>query len=525
MSLLKEYCQTTILEGSNLSASEMLRRPYRFDLFLKKMKEGTPFTDMDGNIFTIPTQGNQALVDALKQKNALAYKAAFKNGVMTSNEFIITRPTIIKKTGEFGGIGSRQRLEKEDIQIAQINSALNAIGEPVSINLGQKTAENVVACHSVSGNPKADASLVDVDGKKVGFISLKYANLPSQMQQWGGFTKYISESEVQEFIVDVNTLLDTSPGGRLDTAYYRVIKNPALVQALVYGDRSSPENTVDLVIASQSEIGLSAKEGANNFVFVATNVFYFPDIPPDNWAPTFYATYRSNRNDLGLKNTRVGCYPLGFRANKKELPTHSPEVNEPTQEVKHNIKNLLLAEYIHLLFEQKEQVINKLRVFDFDDTLVKTDSKVYVTHADGGKLTLTPGEFAVYEAQEGDVFDYSDFEKLINPKQIRKVVNIMKRIVTKRGPEGAIMLTARANPEPVTEFLNKNNLYGIEVIALGSADPLAKADHIARRIEKDNLTHLEFFDDSLKNIKAVEALVDIYPDVDFKVRHITYEPD
>jgi len=185
----------------------------------------------------------------------------------------------------------------------------------------------------------------------------------------------------------------------------------------------------------------------------------------------------------------------------------------------------LLKKYIRLLFEQEEQVINKLRVFDFDDTLVKTDSKVYVTHANGEKLTLTPGEFAVYEAQEGDVFDYSDFEKLINPKQIRKVLNIMKRIVSKRGPEGAIMLTARANPEPVTEFLNKNNLYGIEVIALGSADPLAKADHIARRIEKDNLTHLEFFDDSLKNVKAVEALVDVYPDVDFKVRHITYEPD
>jgi phosphoglycolate phosphatase-like HAD superfamily hydrolase len=37
----------------------------------------------------------------------------------------------------------------------------------------------------------------------------------------------------------------------------------------------------------------------------------------------------------------------------------------------------------------------KLRVFDFDDTLVKTTSFIYVTHADGKKQKLTPGQYAV----------------------------------------------------------------------------------------------------------------------------------
>ena len=36
----------------------------------------------------------------------------------------------------------------------------------------------------------------------------------------------------------------------------------------------------------------------------------------------------------------------------------------------------------------------KLRVFDFDDTLVKSNSKVYVTNK-GKKKTLTPGQFEI----------------------------------------------------------------------------------------------------------------------------------
>ena len=55
----------------------------------------------------------------------------------------------------------------------------------------------------------------------------------------------------------------------------------------------------------------------------------------------------------------------------------------------------------------------KLRVFDFDDTLVKSNSKVYVNN-NGAKTTLTPGQFAVYKKKSGDEFDFSDFDKVIH---------------------------------------------------------------------------------------------------------------
>ena len=55
-----------------------------------------------------------------------------------------------------------------------------------------------------------------------------------------------------------------------------------------------------------------------------------------------------------------------------------------------------------LLLENWRQYLkeNKLRVFDFDDTLVMTDSVAYLTQADGTERELTPAEFATYKLKE-----------------------------------------------------------------------------------------------------------------------------
>ena len=43
----------------------------------------------------------------------------------------------------------------------------------------------------------------------------------------------------------------------------------------------------------------------------------------------------------------------------------------------------------------------KLRIFDFDDTLVKTNSFIYVTHRNGMKTKLSPGQYAKYDTRDG----------------------------------------------------------------------------------------------------------------------------
>lgn len=163
----------------------------------------------------------------------------------------------------------------------------------------------------------------------------------------------------------------------------------------------------------------------------------------------------------------------------------------------------------------------KLRVFDFDDTLVRTRSMIHVTSSHGDRFDLTPAEYAIYTKNPGDVFDYSDFSGLIDPQQIRWTFDILRRIVAKGGE--TVILTARAEGNPIRKFLADTGLPELEVVALGDSNPLKKSDYIARRIEDDGFTHVEFFDDSYKNVEAVRSLQPQYPDVKIVSRHVVHK--
>jgi len=181
----------------------------------------------------------------------------------------------------------------------------------------------------------------------------------------------------------------------------------------------------------------------------------------------------------------------------------------------------LLSEHIQELANE-EQGPKRLRVFDFDDTLVVTDAKVHVVHADGTKQVLTPGEFAVYDKQPGDVFDYTEFKQLINPRAITWTGQILRHVYEKYGPQGLVILSARSVPEPIMQFLHDLGMPGVEVVALDNADPKVKAGWIDRWIRERGLDHVEFFDDSHKNIAAVKDLKELHPGVHVVVRHVVH---
>ena len=158
----------------------------------------------------------------------------------------------------------------------------------------------------------------------------------------------------------------------------------------------------------------------------------------------------------------------------------------------------------------------KLRVFDFDDTLVKTTSFIYVTN-NGKKKKLTPGEYAVYNEKPGDEFDFSDFSKVQNPDEIKKITKVLRRIVSSSGGDGVHILTARAAYKPIRQYLKDIgiNMSKIYVTALASNNPKDKADWIEKHIAK-GYTDIAFMDDSLKNVRAVQQLQRKYPDVRIK---------
>lgn len=196
--------------------------------------------------------------------------------------------------------------------------------------------------------------------------------------------------------------------------------------------------------------------------------------------------------------------------------------------MKNQNNSILIKKYIRELIREISSIDNKLYVFDFDDTLVKTDAMVGVTDISTGiKKWLTPGEYATYEKTDKDQFDFKQFDELINPKSISWTKKILRNVYDKRGPGATAILTARGleSNDKIQEFLDKLGLTGIEIVTLGSSNPQDKADWIDQQIISRNLTEVEFFDDSSKNVSAVAKLKQKYPSVKITSRHIVHKND
>ena len=162
----------------------------------------------------------------------------------------------------------------------------------------------------------------------------------------------------------------------------------------------------------------------------------------------------------------------------------------------------------------------KLRVFDFDDTLVKSNSKIYVNNK-GTKTTLSPGQFAVYKKKSGDVFDFSDFDKVIEPKKIKAMFRVFKNIYKASGSRRLTVLTARGAYKPIRKFLKDSGYSDVFVVALGDSNPKKKSDWIQSQIEK-GYDDILFLDDSAKNVNAVKKLKQKYPDIKMDARVVKF---
>jgi len=157
-----------------------------------------------------------------------------------------------------------------------------------------------------------------------------------------------------------------------------------------------------------------------------------------------------------------------------------------------------------LFFEDK-----KLRIFDFDDTIVSTTSYIYVTHKSGKKSKLTPGEYAVYKPRKGDEFDYSEFKSVNEPTEIKQMTNKLRKMVRDQVGKGIYILTARSAYKPIIKYLNDIGINSrkLYVIALDSADPSAKVAWVKKMINKKGFDDVYFADDSKKNIDAMNKML------------------
>jgi len=164
----------------------------------------------------------------------------------------------------------------------------------------------------------------------------------------------------------------------------------------------------------------------------------------------------------------------------------------------------------------------KIRVFDFDDTLAKTDSGVIVRHKKTGNTRkLSSGEYAKFGPDDEEELDFSEFNKVKNAKPLKPADTIAREVSRKK--KEVVILTARQpkSAKSIRKYLKGRGIAGkhLKIIAVGSSDPNAKRTALKAHLTgKKKITHVDFMDDHRANVEAVGELKKEFPKIKFRLR-------
>ena len=141
------------------------------------------------------------------------------------------------------------------------------------------------------------------------------------------------------------------------------------------------------------------------------------------------------------------------------------------------------------------------------------------------KRYLTSHEYATYTPEEGEVFDYEQFHVYPpQPEPIYKTTSALKKSVSSEGIKNVVILTARANPEPVEQVLKDFGMPAVEILAVGSSNPEHKADEVERLVNERNYERVVAYEDSSANIAAIRRRVKPLLGNSFRAFKVTTAP-
>lgn len=157
-----------------------------------------------------------------------------------------------------------------------------------------------------------------------------------------------------------------------------------------------------------------------------------------------------------------------------------------------------------------------ITIFDVDDTLVVTKSKIKVHNPKTGFSTeLTPQEFNTFQQRPNDRMDFSDFQNpdiLKGGMIIEWVFDILKRTIAKGKPVGII--TARDSADLIYDFLshhginiNPDYIFAINDPKLGFTGSTAqKKKEAFMKFVQMGFRNFRFFDDDKENVNIAKKL-------------------
>jgi FMN phosphatase YigB (HAD superfamily) len=180
---------------------------------------------------------------------------------------------------------------------------------------------------------------------------------------------------------------------------------------------------------------------------------------------------------------------------------------------------------------------NKLVIFDIDDTLVHTQTKVHVVKDGRVIKSLNSHDFTHYKLQDGEKFDFGDFanaqEFFNNAKPIIPMLDQLKQDIATGNK--VVMVTARADFDDRELFLDTFRKYGVNmgkvhVYRAGNMQGKMQTEEkkkiiIRDLLNKGNYTKAIMYDDAKPNLETFLSLHKEYPRTKFYAWHVSLDGD
>ena len=317
---LSETYYSSVLTTAELKKN---RTPNRGDIILFKINNQSPYNN---NFLTISGEKVELEFISDEIKNIFLNKEWNK---ITNNTTLFkdknnNKYTLIDivKTNEFGGKEKGASVRKETSALNQGNIELQKILsdenlESITILVGDKYYNGCKSIINQPKTPKSDFNIISNEGPEI-FISHKDGNTPKDFIRWGGYSKYINHPEVLYF---KNKIIEQTNGElKSKDSFYKKINDTDLKKKIVFGSdfgNSYGINNVTCVIQGNIKF-----DKIDNGVYKLNGdkIWLNGELPEELYEPILFASYRDNRNDLGIKNCSAISTPAArIRSITKEI--------------------------------------------------------------------------------------------------------------------------------------------------------------------------------------------------------------
>lgn len=183
--------------------------------------------------------------------------------------------------------------------------------------------------------------------------------------------------------------------------------------------------------------------------------------------------------------------------------------------------------------------ISSLTIWDIDDTLFTTDTKVHIMRGGKRVKSLTPAEFNTYRLKTGESLDFSEFRnaKIFadTARPINTVFRTAKVILNRfrnQPNKKTIIVTARSDLDNKQIFLDTFKKYGFNIDNvhvhragnLGSGPSAENKKVVIRNIlKKGKYSVVRLFDDAKENLEKFIELESEFPETKFEAFFVDHQ--